>query len=111
MALIQPPAVYHRQPGAIHLVQGMPQGAGGAFQDAGVGQVKVIAIGFQQLSSCFCLLYTGVGEVDVGPAGKAVFKVPGRFAVADEHKLVHGINSKRAEEKAVGTMLAGSTSG
>ena len=41
VALVQAPAVLHRQPGAQSIfVQAMPQRARGAFQDAGVGQVE-----------------------------------------------------------------------
>ena len=29
-------------------------------------------------------------EVDIGPACKAVFQVPDRFAVSNEHQGVHG---------------------
>ena len=36
------------------------------------------------------LLDSGVGQVDVGPAGEAVFEVPGRFAMANQHQFVHG---------------------
>jgi hypothetical protein len=42
------------------------------------------------------LLDAGGGQFDIGPAGEAVFKVPGGFTMADEHELVHEALSARA---------------
>ena len=44
MALVQAPAMHHRQPGAVHFVQAMPQRAGGALEYAGVGQVEFVVL-------------------------------------------------------------------
>jgi hypothetical protein len=68
----------------------MPQRPGGALEHAGVGQVKVVALGLEQPPGVACLGHAGVGQVHIGPAGEAVFKVPGGFAVADEDEFVHG---------------------
>ena len=67
----------------------MPQGAGGALEHAGIGQVKHKAFGLERTPGLFGLLDAGGRQVDVGPAGKAVFQVPGGFTMADENKLVH----------------------
>ena len=77
MPLVQAPAVHHRQPGAVHLVECVPQGAGGALEHAGVGQIKVITLAFEQLAGLLGLLHAGGGQVHVGPAGEAVVQVPG----------------------------------
>ncbi|OIQ69179.1 hypothetical protein GALL_492240 [mine drainage metagenome] len=91
MALVEAPAVDHGQPGTVHFVKDVPQGARGAFEYAGVCHVKLVAFLFQQATSIFCLLQTERGQVDIGPAGKAVFKIPGGLAVADKDKFVHGL--------------------
>ena len=90
VALVQAPAVFHLQPGAVHLVQGVPQGAGGAFEHAGVGDVELVAFRLEQPAGVLGLRNAGVGQVHIGPAGEAVFEVPGGFAVADQHEFVHG---------------------
>ena len=91
MALVELPALLHRQPGAVHLVQGVPQGAGGALEHAGVGHIEVIAFCLEQLAGLLGLRHAGVGQVHIGPAGEAVFQVPGRFTMANQDKLVHAI--------------------
>jgi hypothetical protein len=90
MPLVEAPAVHHGQPGAVHLVQRVPERAGRALEHAGVGQVEVVTFAFEQLAGVLGLFDAGFREVHVGPAGEAVFKVPGRFAVAYEHEFVHG---------------------
>jgi hypothetical protein len=89
VALVQAPGVHHGQPGAIEFVQRVPEGARGALQDAGVGHVEVVALGLEQPAGLLGLFHAGLGQVDVGPAGEAVFEVPGRFAVADQYQFVH----------------------
>jgi rhodanese-related sulfurtransferase len=42
--------------------------------------------------------HAGRGEVNIGPAGEAVFEIPSGFAVANENKLVHGVGSQRKEK-------------
>jgi hypothetical protein len=90
VALVQAPVVDHRQPGAVHLVECMPQCPDGALEHRGVGHVELEAGLLQQPAGLLRLGHAGVGERHVGPAGEAVFQVPGRFAVADQHELVHG---------------------
>ena len=86
---VEAPAVHHRKPSAVHLVQGVPQRVRGALQHAGVSQIKVIAFAFKQLAGVFGLGNTGFGQLYVGPAGEAVFKVPDRFSMADQYEFVH----------------------
>ena len=82
--------MHHGQPGAIHLVQAVPQRAGGALEHAGVGHIELVALGLEQAPGVLGLLHAGGRQVHVGPAGKAVFKVPGGFAVANQYEFVHG---------------------
>jgi hypothetical protein len=67
----------------------MPEGVDGALEHAGVGHVEVITFGLQQPARGLRLGHAGGGEVHIRPAGEAVFQVPGRFTVADEHEFVH----------------------
>ena len=46
----------HRQPGALHFVQRVPQRSGGALEQAGVGHIKFVALGLQQFSGVFWLV-------------------------------------------------------
>ncbi|MNH25977.1 hypothetical protein D3C79_860030 [compost metagenome] len=91
VAFVEAPAVDHGQPGAVHLVQGMPQRAGGALEHAGIGQVEVIAFGLEQASGILGLFHACRRQIHIGPAGEAVFQVPGGFTVADQNELVHGV--------------------
>ena len=81
--------MHHRQPGAVELVERVPQGACGALEHARVGDVEVVAFGLEQPAGLLGLLHAGVGEVDVRPSGEAVFKIPGRFTVTDQYQFVH----------------------
>ena len=51
----------------------MPQGVDGPLQNAGVGQVKGIAVLPQNLATVLGLLNAQRCQVDVGPSGEAVF--------------------------------------
>jgi hypothetical protein len=46
-----------------------------------------------------CLSHALVGQVDIGPAGEAVFQVPGGFAMAHEYDFVHKLFFKKVCEK------------
>ena len=91
MPLVEPPAVHHRQPSAVHLVEYVPQGTGGALEHAGVSHIKIKTGSLEQPPGVFRLLQAQRGQVDIGPAGEPVFQVPGGFAVANEYELVHGL--------------------
>ena len=89
MPLVEPPTIDHWQPGAVHGVKRVPQRVRSALEHAGVGNVKIVARFQQQLARVFGLCNTGVGQRHIGPAGKAVFQIPGGFAVADKYEFVH----------------------
>ena len=90
VALVQAPVVLHRQPGAVHHIERMPQRPDGALQHRGHGEVELVAGLLEQAPRLARLRHAGVGQRHIGPAGEAVLEVPGRFAVADEDELVHG---------------------
>ena len=100
VALVQLPGLDHGQPGAVHLVQRQPQGADGPFEHAGIGHIEFIAFGLEQAACVAGLFHAGGGQIDIGPAGEAVFEVPGGFTVADEHEFVHGIEVERGLKNA-----------
>ena len=89
MPLIEPPAVDDWQPGAVHRVKRVPQRVGRALEHAGVGDVKVIACIKEQFTCVFGLGNAGIGQRNIGPAGKTILQIPGGFAVAYEYKFVH----------------------
>ena len=73
MAFVQAPTVVHWQPLPVHGIEGVPQSVNGAFEDAGIGQVKLVSFSFQQAPCRLGLLDAGRREVDVGPASEAIF--------------------------------------
>ncbi|MPN10075.1 hypothetical protein SDC9_157368 [bioreactor metagenome] len=90
MALVESPALDHGQPGAVHGVQHMPERVGGALEHGGEGDVEGEAGFLHQAAGVLGFLDAFLGEVHVGPAGEAVFLVPGGFAVAQQHDFFHG---------------------
>jgi len=84
MPLVEAPAVDHGQPGAVHFIEHVPQGSGGALKHA---------------PRMLGLLNAEGGQIDVGPARKAVVWVPGGFPVADKNESVHAIFKKLGSEK------------
>ena len=54
------------------------------------GHVKFVAFCFEQAASFAGLGFTCVRQIHIGPAGKAVFQIPGGLAVANQDKFVHG---------------------
>ena len=85
MAFVQAPTVHHGQPSPVHLVEHMPERAGRPLQHTGVRHVELVVFIFQQFASAQGLGDAGRRQVDVGPAGEAVFKIPSGLAVADKH--------------------------
>ena len=107
VALVEPPCVHHRQPGAVHLVECVPQRPHRALEHRGVGHIEIQARLLQQAAGLAGLFDAGGGELHIGPAGETVLQVPGRFAVAYQHECVHG---SRGAMKARGRLsAAGST--
>jgi hypothetical protein len=90
MALVQAPRTMHRNPQTIHFVECDPQRSHGALQYRTVGEVEGETGFLHQHAGVFRLGQSAFGQVDVGPAGEAVFLVPGGFTVAQQYDLVHG---------------------
>src|SRR5262245_57352411 len=93
--LVQPPAPFDRNPELIQLVERDPTRANRALEDRCVGDVEDVAAVAQQLAGCQRFLAALLAQVDVSPAGEAVFLVPGAFAVAKQDKSIHGAGSWR----------------
>ena len=93
VALVEPPALLDRQPEPVEAVEGDPEGADRPLEQRGVGEVEVVASLGEQPGR-FPGLFDPLGrKVDVGPAGEAVFEVPGALAVAQKDELVHAVDS------------------
>ena len=60
-----------------------------------VAQVKVPAFCLEQFARRHGLAHASGGQVHIGPAGEAVFEVPGGFAMANEDKFVHKLKRRR----------------
>ena len=70
-----------------------------AFEQRCIGQIETIAFLHQQLPGTHRLGHSGRSEVNVGPAGKAVFEIPGRFTVAHQNKFMHETGPKNGTTK------------
>ena len=106
VALVEAPALDHRQPDAVHLVEAVVQGVDGTLEHRGVGDVELVALGLEQLTCRHGLRHAGGRQIDVNPAGEAVFEVPGGFAVANQDEFVHDVRSHRGESGPVETSRA-----
>ncbi len=89
MALVQVPVLGDRQPQAVQLVKHQVQRADRAGQDAGEAAVELEPALFQQRSGRARLSDALVGEIDVPPAGEAVFEIPLRLAVTEQDERRH----------------------
>src|SRR5207244_839187 len=72
-----------------HSVRGTLTRADRALEHRGVRDVEVVAARFQRARGVARLLDAARREIDVGPAGEAVFPVPRRLAMAQEQELRH----------------------
>jgi hypothetical protein len=82
------------------------QRADGALEHRGVGDVEGETGILEQLAGLLRLGAALVGEVDVGPAGEAVFLVPGRLAMAQQYDFLHDFREIGTLQKMVGRRLA-----
>ena len=91
MAFVEAPVFFDRDSDEVEFLEDGPEGVERALQERGVGDVEREPLFFEKLAGGFGFQAALVAEVDVGPAGEAVFVVPGAFAVADENELIHGL--------------------
>ena len=59
------------------------------FEHRGVGEVEDEALFLEQVAGALRLGSALLGQVDVGPAGEAIFLVPRALAVAEKNDFVH----------------------
>ncbi|KAG1249599.1 hypothetical protein G6F65_019075 [Rhizopus arrhizus] len=91
VALVQAPVHAHRGVHGVHGVQRDPQGTDGALEQRRIGQIEGVTLFLQQFAGLAGLFAAGFGQVDVRPAGEAVFQIPLAFAVAHQNKFMHGL--------------------
>jgi len=77
--------VLHRDPHAVHFLQREPERLDGAAQDRGESQVEIVPFGLQEPATGPRLADAFFRQVDVGPAGKAVFAIPVGLAVTEQN--------------------------
>ena len=94
VAFVQSPRMAHRDPHQVHRLQREPQRLDGALQHRGVGAIEGEACLLEHLAGPLCFLDATLREVNVGPAGEAVFHVPDRFTVAQQNDFVHREHSR-----------------
>ena len=90
VAFVEPPAALHRDPHPVHGVEHDPEGADGALEHRGVGDVHRDAGGEQFAAGARGLRAALFREVDIGPAREQVIDVPDALAMTDEDEFADG---------------------
>lgn len=96
MAFVEAPVFFNRDPEEVELLKNGPKGVEGTFENGRVGEIESEAFTLEEFPGGFGFGAAFVAELDVGPAGEAVFLIPGAFAVADENEFIHGMIAKGA---------------
>ena len=91
MALVEAPVFFHWDPELVEFREDAPERVEGAFENGNVGDIEAEALFFEQFAGSLRFCPAFVAEFDVVPTSKAVFFVPGAFAVADEDKFIHSV--------------------
>src|SRR3954451_209366 len=91
-ALVQLPALGHRNPQLVERVERDGQRLDRALEHRGERDIERVSTVAQQASCLQRLGATPFGEVDVVPAGKSVFLVPRALAVAEQDDSVHKLS-------------------
>ena len=81
--------MHYRQPHQVHLVECAPERADRTLEYRGVSEVEGKAGFVQQGAGLLCFGHAFFSQVNVGPAGETVVKIPGGFAVAHQYNFVH----------------------
>ena len=89
MTFVEPVIFLHRQPQAPHFLQREIERLDRPCLKAGEADVRINAALFHQLARRQCLFNALLGDVDIPPAGKAVFEIPLRLAMAKQDELWH----------------------
>ena len=98
MAFVEAPGLVDGDPHEVEFVEGDPEGADGALQDGGEGDVEGVAAFLEELARLPGLDAALIGEVDVGPTGEPVFFVPDAFTVPQQDELRgHGNPERKGE--------------
>ena len=83
--LIEAPGLADGDPVEIHLIEDDIEGLDGTLEVAGVGEGEVKSILLQRLACSGSLLDTLIGQVHIGPSGKAILQVPLTLSVAYQY--------------------------
>ena len=81
MPFVKAPAIVNRDIHRTHGVKRQPKRTNRTREHRGVSQIEAVALVFKQFARLARLLAPGLGQIDIGPAGKTVFEIPLAFAV------------------------------
>src|SRR3546814_17200041 len=87
--LVQPPVLFDRQPEPVHRLQREVERLDRAGLVAGEAAIEIEPAISHQRARRHRLGSALFGHVDIPPAGKAVFQLPGALAVTDEDEKRH----------------------
>ena len=90
VAFVQAPVFFHGNPKLVEFGEDAPEGVERTLEDGDIGDVEREAFLLEEFAGGLGLGAAFVAELDIVPAGEAVFFIPGAFAVADENEFVHG---------------------
>ena len=106
VALVQAPVLFNRQPQGINFFECDVEGLDGALEERGIGNIEAEPFFLEQPSGTLRFGDAGGCQVDISPAGEAVFEIPRRLTVAHQDNFVHGIVRNRGHSWARGARRA-----
>src|SRR5690606_1815365 len=90
VALVEPPALGHRNPQLVELVECDPARPQRTLEHRGERDVEGVPLGAKQVSGAARLFEAPGAQIDVGPPGDPVPVMPGAFSVSDTYDLEQG---------------------
>src|SRR6476646_6201401 len=96
MPLVKPPVLFDGEPQPAHRLERQVARLDRAALETGEALVEIETLVAQRLTCGPGFLHALRGQIDVPPAGEAVFKIPGRLAVAKQDERGHRVPRARA---------------
>src|SRR5690606_13203684 len=93
VALVEPPALGHRNPQLVELVERDPARPQRTLEHRGECDVEGVSLGAEQVSGAARLFEALDAQIDVGPPGEPVLVIPGAFAVTEQYDFEHGMHT------------------